>query len=277
MNGKPSSMRDDDFRALSAVITDACGIKLPESKKVMLESRIRKRLKELRLETFEQYRRYFFDLADRNEELPHLIDVVTTNTTEFFREPNHFRILSGQVLPEWQGRGARREFRAWSAGCSSGEEPYTMAMVLMEFAELHRGFFFEILATDISFQVLQKAVRAVYPEERIKGVPEAFKRKYLLRNKDRTKKLVRMGPELRSNVRFQRLNFMEPFQLDEPMDVVFCRNVLIYFDRETQARILRQICRQLAPGGHLFIGHSESLAGMGLPMAQLAPTVYRKQ
>jgi chemotaxis protein methyltransferase CheR len=269
-------MRDDDFHALAAVITAECGIKLPSSKKVMLESRVRKRLKELQLNSFEQYRQFFFGLADRGQELPHLIDVVTTNTTDFFREPNHFKLLVQRMVPEWLELGLRRELRVWSAGCSSGEEPYTLAMVLMDIAEGRQGFFFEILATDISGHVLQKAMRAVYPEDRIRTVPEALKRKYLLRTKDRTMKLVRMGPELRSSVTFKRLNFMETFRLDEQMDVIFCRNVLIYFDRETQTRILQRICSHLTPRGHLFIGHSESLAGMGLPMVQIAPTVYRK-
>jgi chemotaxis protein methyltransferase CheR len=270
-------MRDDDFHALAEVITAECGIKLPSSKKVMLESRVRKRLKDLHLESFEQYRRYFFGLPDREQELPHLIDVVTTNTTDFFREPNHFKLLVERVLPEWHESGQKRELRVWSAGCSSGEEPYTLAMVLMDFAERCQRFFFEILATDISGQVLQKAMRAVYPEDRIRTVPEAMKRKYLLRHKDRTKKVVRVVPELRSTITFKRLNFMDSFRLDEQMDVIFCRNVLIYFDRETQSRILQRICSHLIPDGYLFIGHSESLAGMGLPVVQIAPTVYKKR
>ncbi|MFP4070877.1 MAG: CheR family methyltransferase [Desulfovibrionales bacterium] len=269
------SMHPKLFKEFSEIISRECGIKLPSAKKVMLESRMRKRLRDLRLNSFEEYRE-FFHSGERENELVHLIDVVTTNTTEFFREPRHFEILSGRVLPEWGARRANSRFKVWSAGCSSGEEPYTLAMILQEFAETMTGFRFSILGTDISTCVLQRAIRAVYPEDRARKIPERFKRKYLLRSKDRTKNLIRMAPEVRSSVTFQRLNFMEEFSLEEAMDAIFCRNVLIYFDRPTQELILNRICRHLLPGGYLFIGHSESLAGMGLPLMAVAPTVYRK-
>ncbi|NMC50027.1 MAG: methyltransferase domain-containing protein, partial [Desulfovibrio sp.] len=202
---------------------------------------------------------------------------ITTNTTEFFREPKHFDILRDRVLPGWIKVHAHEpKLRLWSAGCSSGEEPYTLAMVLSEFAENHPGFRFSILATDISIQVLEKARRAIYPEERVYQMSMELKRKYLLRSKDRQKKLVRIVAGLRNVVTFSRLNFMEEFRFDNPMDIIFCRNVMIYFDRATQERLLNKFCRHLRPDGHLFIGHSESLTGMELPLRQVAPTVYRR-
>ncbi len=264
------------FREFSGIISRECGIKLPDSKKIMLASRIRKRLRALSLGSFEEYRDFFHG-PRRGEELVHLIDVVTTNTTQFFREPRHFEILSQRILPEWSSFHQQKVYRIWSAGCSSGEEPYTLAMILKEYEAATPGFAFAILATDISTSILQRAIKGIYPRERAEKIPESLQRKYLLRSRDRTVGLMRMAPEIRSRVEFSRLNFMEEFDLEEPMQAVFCRNVLIYFDRATQERVLRRICRHLAPGGHLFIGHSESLAGMGLPLRHVAPTVYRKE
>ncbi|MFW5791818.1 MAG: CheR family methyltransferase [Desulfohalobiaceae bacterium] len=263
------------FREFSRIISRECGIKLPENKKIMLESRMRKRLRELSLGSFEEYRNFFHG-PKRDQELTHLIDVVTTNTTEFFRETSHFEVLSQRILPEWASRHPRQAYRAWSAGCSSGEEPYTLAMVLHEYEAADPGFDFTILATDISTRILQRAVKGIYPGERAGKIPRNLQHKYLLRSRDKAVGLVRMAPEVRARVEFARLNLMEEFDLAKRMDGVFCRNVLIYFDRPTQDLVLRRICRHLAPGGHLFIGHSESLSGMGLPLRPVAPTVYRK-
>ncbi len=271
------SMDSRDFQRFSEFIHSECGIKLPPAKKTMLEARLQKRLRNLGMTDYKEYCDYLFSLRGMEIELPHLIDVVTTNTTDFFREPKHFDILFESVLPAWFRRhGSRRELVLWSAGCSTGEEPYTLAMVLSEFAAVNPEFTFSILATDISNQVLERAVKAVYAEERVEAVPMALKRKYLMRSKDRSRGLVRVTPELRRLVRFRRLNFMESFGFRECMDVIFCRNVLIYFDRPTQERLLSRFCAHLEEGGHIFIGHSESLTGMDLPLTQIAPTVYRR-
>jgi len=165
----------------------------------------------------------------------------------------------------------------WSAGCSSGEEPYTLAMVLSEFAAGCADFDYRILATDICTQVLEKAQMAVYPEERIAPVPPLLKRKYLLRGKDTSSGLVRVVPELREKVRFCHLNLMAgDFGMRQPMDIIFCRNVIIYFDRPTQERLLNRLCAHLSPGGYLFMGHSETLSGLDVPLTSVYPTVYRK-
>lgn len=277
---RPEPMSTKLFERMSRFVYDQVGIKLPASKRVMLEARLQKRLRVLGLNSYDQYVEYLFTDRGIDQELHNFIDVVTTNTTEFFREPRHFDYLVGTVLPAWMAEEARnrgrRKLRLWSAGCSIGMEPYTLAMVLLDFADRAPGFDFSILATDISSRALHQAVRAVYDEERVHSVPEHMRKRYLLRSRDRSRRLVRMGPALRSVVSFDRLNFMEPFGFSEPMDIIFCRNVIIYFDKPTQERLFRQFCQCLRPGGHLFIGHSESLTGMALPLDQVAPTVYRR-
>lgn len=270
------SMTSKEFQQLSEFIHREVGIKLPPTKKTMLEARLQKRVRMLRMSGFKEYYSYLFSETGLEEELQNLIDVVTTNTTDFFREPRHFEYLSSNVLPEWCKRGGGQAFSLWSAGCSSGMEPYTLAMVLSEFAETRQGFSFNIVATDISMDMLRTAQRGIYDEEKVVTVPHHMKRKYLLRSKDRNRGLVRITPELRRMIAFRRLNFMEEFRFERPLDVIFCRNVIIYFDRPTQELLFQRFCRYLKPGGNIFIGHSESLTGMDLPLEQVAPTIYRK-
>jgi len=271
-----SSMSDKEFKRLSEFVHSECGIKLPPSKKVMVEARLQKRLRTLGMPGYREYYEYLFSPNGLDEELVQLIDVITTNTTEFFRESRHFDILTQELLPAWRAVSGSRMFRVWSAGCSTGEEPYTLAIVLSEFAAGVPHFRFSILGTDISTRVLSMAKNGVYPEERVTKLSLELKKRYLLRSRDKDKKLVRLAPEVRRLVEFRRLNFMEPFAFPEPMDTIFCRNVMIYFDRGTQEQLLRKFCSQLRPDGFLFIGHSESLTGMDLPLRQHAPTVYRK-
>lgn len=276
------TMSGKDFRRLSEFIESELGIRTPPAKKNMIESRLQKRLRKLGLGSFTEYCDYLFSEHGMEAELAHMVDMVTTNKTDFFREPCHFDFLVQKALPELiksQGAGVMKRLVVWSAGCSTGEEPYTMAIVLSEFAERYPGlgFRFLILATDISGRVLEIAKRAVYEEERAAPVPAPLRKKYLLRGKDANRGLVRMVPELRSLVRFRRLNFMEgDFDMREPVDIIFCRNVFIYFDKCTQEQILQRFCRHLSPGGFIFIGQSETLHGMDLPLDRVAPSVYRK-
>ncbi len=273
-----SGLSSKEFNQLSQFIYDTVGIKLSQAKKTMVEARLQKRLRMLKMDTHRDYFNYLFSNDGMQTELINLIDVVTTNTTDFFREPQHFDFLANNVLPEWTARsGANPLLRIWSAGCSLGMEPYTLAIVLSEFEEKQPSFNWKILATDISTQALQKAVKAVYEEERVSCIPYSMKSKYLLRSKDKKKKLIRIVPELRKRVEFRRLNFMEPFSFNHPMDIIFCRNVVIYFDKQTQETLFNKFCRVLKPGGYLFIGHSESLAGMTLPLRQVIPTIYVRQ
>lgn len=274
------TLSSNEFGVLARFIEEHCGIRMPSSKKIMLESRLRKRLKELDIPSFKAYIEHVFSADGLESELIHMVDAVTTNKTDFFREPQHFDFLVKSALPELIdrfGSGVKNPLAVWSAGCSSGEEPYTLTIVLSEVAARVRGFDFFILATDISTRVLSKAARAIYDEERIAPVPMDLRKKYLLRSKDRSKRMVRIVPELRAKVRFRRLNFMDAdFGLREPMDVIFCRNVFIYFDRETQERILNMFCKHLIPGGYVFLGHSESINGLDTPLIQVAPSAYRK-
>lgn len=271
-----------DFSNLSQFIHSQCGIKVPPSKKQMIEGRLRRRLRVLGFSSFEPYLEYLFSPEGvQKDEWIRLIDEVTTNKTDFFRENKHFKFLTHSVLPELikkHGLGVRNKLNVWSAGCSSGEEPYTLAMVLSEFGDTLPSFDFSILATDISTKVLDKAEKAIYETSQVEVIPPELKRKYLLRSKDRSKNLVRVTPALRSLVKFQRLNLLDnAFGITKKMNVVFCRNVLIYFDRPTQEAVLKQVCRYMSPGGYLFTGHSETLHNMDLPLDQCDSTIYRKQ
>ena len=273
----PSRLTDNEFSQLSSFIYKEVGITLPPAKKIMLEARLQKRLRTTQMSNYKQYLNYVFSPEGIDKELHNLIDCVTTNTTDFFREPKHFEYLEQKILTDWyEETGRLRQLELWSAGCSIGMEPYTLAMVMSEFAEKHIGFKFNILATDISTEVLKTASRGVYDEERIAPVPMPLKKKYFLRSKDPTKTLVKIAPELRALITFGRLNFMEEFHFDTSNDIIFCRNVVIYFDRATQEVLFNKFCRSLCKGGYLFIGHSESLAGMDLPLQQMIPTVYKK-
>lgn len=267
-----------DFDRLRELIYSQAGIKLSAEKKTMVEGRLRRRLRALNMESYGQYCAYLFGRKGMKEELVSLIDVVTTNKTDFFREPSHFDLLTQKTLPELVGgRASGRPFFVWSAGCSSGEEPYTLAMVLSEFAAAHAGFRFRILATDISKTVLSKAELGIYEANVAAPVPAVLKRKYFLRSRNPNAERVRIVPELRDLVEFRRLNFMDAeYGVQEKADAIFCRNVLIYFDRPTQERILGKLCQCLQPGGYLFIGHSETLHEMDLPVTPVAPALYRR-
>lgn len=275
------TMSDSDFALFSGLIQDLCAIRMPANKKTMLEARLRKRMRVLGIGSFRKYWDYIDSAQGRKEELVHMIDVVTTNKTDFFREPAHFEYLYNNVLPDFQKhRDLRRPpgLRVWSAGCSTGKETYTLAMILTEYSRNVQEIDFSILGTDISTAALEKAARAIYSKEKAEPIPAQYKKKYLLKSKDKSKNLIRIAPEIRSRVSFGRLNFLdEDYGLNASFDVIFCRNVIIYFDRENQQRILGNVCRYLVDGGWLFTGHSETLHGMDLPVKPMAPSIYRKQ
>jgi chemotaxis protein methyltransferase CheR len=212
------------------------------------------------------------------EELVPLIDVVTTNKTDFFREPGHLNFLVEKALPELTAReGGGGPLLIWSAGCSTGEEPYTLAIVLSEYGLTHPGFRFRILATDISTRVLERAEKGVYSRDVVSPVPASLKKKYLMASRDPGSDRVRVVPELRRLIEFRRLNFMDAdYGIAEKADAIFCRNVIIYFDRETQEKVLQKLSRQLVPRGYMFVGHAETLHDMDLPLAPVAPALYRR-
>jgi chemotaxis protein methyltransferase CheR len=278
----PPKLSDRMFRQFSEYITQELGIKMPPTKKTMLQGRLQKRLRILGFHSFEDYAGYVFGPEGKaTEESVVLMDLVTTNKTDFFREPRHFDYLIDTAVPALinaKGAGMRRKLLVWSAGCSTGAEPYTLAMVLSDFADTMDGFDFSILATDISTKVLEKAQKAVYREHEAEPVPLELKRRHLLKSRDRSARLVRVAPALRDKVRFRRLNFMEEdFGIEQPADIIFCRNVIIYFDQKTQERVLTRICRHLKPGGFLFMGHSETLHGLNLPLVQETTAIYKRK
>lgn len=271
-------MTQTDFSKLSSFIYSNYGIKMPPEKKVMLQSRLQKRLRALNITSYDKYINYLFSKEGMQNELYQMIDMVSTNKTDFFREASHFEALTNKILPALQQEKLfSGMLKVWSSASSSGEEPYTLAMVLNEYTLNNTRFEYQILATDISTRMLQKGITAVYPEERVTIIPLNLKRKYLLRSKDTTKKTVRIVPVLRSKVIFKRLNLMDgSYGINEKFDIVFCRNVLIYFDRKTQEDVINKICRHLKVNGYFFLGHSESIMNMNVPLKQVSPTIFKR-
>ena len=267
-----TSKQFDDF---STLIASRLGIKMPPTKRTMLQSRLLRRSRELGLEDVHAYHaRFFSDPEVQEEELEHLLNLATTNKTDFFREPDHFEFLAQQALPAWRDRSPSGPFRVWCAGCSTGEEAYTLAMVLME-AQVRGSFDFSILATDVSTRVLEKAMAATYDEEHTAPVPPTLRKKYLLRGRDASAGLIRIAPEVRSHVRFGHLNFLSAdYGLHTKFDAIFFRNVMIYFDRDTQRTIVSRMCRLLPVGNWLFTAHAETLQGLGLPLDTVQAAVY---
>ena len=265
-----------NFEYLAEFIESYSGIKMPPSKKTLVECRLRRRAQAMGMQSLQEYCSYLFQQGGLDSEAVNLIDAVTTNKTDFFREPKHFDFLVEQAIPALIAQGAlsRSPLKVWSAASSIGAEPYTLAMVLAEQRDTVPAF--SILATDISTQVLRIGMQAIYPEIMAHDIPEALRKRYLLRGKQGARDRIRIVPELRRTVRFQRLNLMEtPYSVDRDMHIVFCRNILIYFDKPTQQNVLKQIGQHLRPGGYLFLGHSETVAGFGMPLTQVSASVFR--
>jgi len=269
-------LSDRHFRTIAELIEGKVGIKLPQGKRLMLEGRLHKRVRALNFSDLNEYVDNLFEADHFDTELTHLIDVVTTNKTDFFREAKHFEYMQLTALPALVAGGARK-IRTWSSACSTGAEPYTMAMVLSEFVEERAGLSYSVLATDLSTDVLQTARRGIYPQDLVQPVPHDLQRKYVMTAKQPGRRDVRIAPSLRSKVGFARMNLMDDkYPVGEPMQIIFCRNVLIYFDKPTQQGVLSRLCDCLADGGYMFIGHSESITGFDLPLKQVSNTVFQK-
>jgi chemotaxis protein methyltransferase CheR len=269
------------FNRFREFVEKELGIKMPDAKHTLLQGRLQKRMRKMNIPTFETYYDYVFSGPGKETERIHLMDAVTTNKTDFFREPAHFDFLVQKALPAILNHCDTRSGKpvvCWSAGCSTGKEPYTLSMVLSEFARTYQGFRFSIFATDISTKVLDLAISGIYDEEDVAPVPLELRKRYLMRSKNREKTDVRIIPELRSKIIFRRLNFMdEDYQVGEPVNIIFFRNVLIYFNRPTQEKVINRLCRYLLKDGFFFTGHSETLSGLNVPLLQVAPTVYRRK
>jgi chemotaxis protein methyltransferase CheR len=275
---KYQQLTDAQFQKFSSLVYDKTGIYLKPEKKELLNARLGKRLRATGINSFKEY--YELVTTDKSgDELIHLIDSVSTNFTSFFRENSHFEMLTSQVLSGFlkEGRGRGKDIVLWSSACSSGEEPYTMAMVMDDYASRNHGLRYQILATDISTRVLDHAQRGVYTDDRIAKVPTLFLKKYFQKGVGKSAGYVKIKKELRSVIQFSRFNLMGEFPWRDSIDIIFCRNVMIYFNRETQQELVNKFYQALAPGGFLFIGHSESISSLKHGFTQVDATAYQKK
>lgn len=272
MQARPASelLTPQEFGQISELAFRTCGIDLTNGKQELVQARVGKKIREGRFESFKQY--YQNVVADTTgKELTALLDALTTNFTSFLREVAHFEFLRETIAPCLRG-----QIRIWSAACSTGEEPFTIALSLLEELGMEAASRIKILASDISTRVLDVAGAGVYQAQRFDQCPPDWPRKYLLRGTDRSEGWYRIKPEIRKLVEFRRLNLMEPFRQPQLFHVIFCRNVMIYFDKQTQAQLVNRLAACLEPGGYLLIGHSESLTGLRHPYEYVKPAVYRK-
>ncbi len=269
---------DRDFHKLSRFIYREFGIQLPDKKKFLLKSRLVKRLKALNMKRYSDYVNFVLKGGDlSSEEVIEMIDVVSTNKTDFFRESAHFDFLIDSVIPDLMGKGIKNP-KVWSAGCSSGEEVYTLCMVLEDECRLNRIRDYIVYGSDISTSILKKAVKAIYPFSAAENIPDRYRKRYLLKSKGDGKQQIRISKVLRDKTRFMWLNLVDDYyNLAKDFDIVFCRNTLIYFDKIMQRKVVTNLLEHLKPGGYLFIGHSESLLNHHFNnIKQVKPTIYRK-
>jgi chemotaxis protein methyltransferase CheR len=274
-DGAGLSLKTSEFRMISQLAHERFGLELKVGKEALVAARLGKWLRKGGFKSFEEYYRHV--LADKTgDALIALIDSLTTNHTSFLREKAHFEFLTRAVVEEFQDLAM---IEIWSAACSSGEEPYTIAMCLSDTLSREGGKRrdFRILATDISTRVLGIAKRGVYESERFKDLPDPWRKAYLLRGNGDCKGLFKFKPELARHISFARLNLIQPFPHRKHFNVIFCRNVMMYFDKETQQGIVQRLSRCLEPGGYLLVGHSESLTGVDHDMKYVRPAIYRKE
>lgn len=266
-------LSEKQFRKISQLTYDMCGIKLGTGKEGLVKSRLSKRLRALGMCSFDDYLEHLSKDAS-GKELITLIDSLTTNKTSFFREEQHFEFLRSQILPAFRSDG--RKMRIWSAGCSSGEEPYSIAILLREEWPAIDEFDVRILATDISTRVLDLAASAVYEVDTVREISPPLLRKYFTCVRESPTRAYHLNDNVRHMVRLARLNLMNSWPMKGPFHVIFCRNVMIYFDKQTQLELVRRFWEMLAPGGYLFVGHSESLTASSYRFRYARPATYLK-
>ena len=268
---------EKNFNFLRKISNSHTGIVVSDDKMDMFYSRLSRRVRALGFSSFDQYCELIKN-DSAEQELPEFLNSITTNLTAFFRENHHFDFLKSTAIPEIMQRNAQsRSLRIWSAGCSSGEEPYSLAMTLGETLPRAGGWDAQILATDIDSNVLAKAARGVYPLDRLKGIPKPRLRRWFMRGKGGQEGYARVKPEAQQLVTFGQLNLMKDWRHDELQDVIFCRNVIIYFDKPSKAKLVDRYADALVDGGYLFIGHSESLFKVSERFESLGHTIYKKK
>jgi chemotaxis protein methyltransferase CheR len=271
----PFTRRDFDY--LRKIASDRTGIAVSEDKFNMFYSRLSRRIRNLGLHSFKEYCDYLENDESDGETLE-LINAITTNLTAFFRENHHFTFLSKTVIPELLRRNRETsKVRIWSAGCSTGEEPYSISISLHESLPLKQGWDARILATDVDSEALARASQGVYPEERITGISGSRLHRWFLKGKGKQQGMVRVKTEVSGLVEFKRVNLLGDWALPEPMDVIFCRNVIIYFDKPEKIKLIENLANALKQGGYLFMGHSESLFRLTKRFQLVETTVYKKK
>ena len=268
-----------EFRFLRDFVYEHCGIALGEHKRQLVQGRLARRLRALRLPDYAAYCALLRE--DPQGELGELASVISTNVTAFFREPHHYELLERELLPQWLAHKRRDgdRLRIWSAGCSSGEEPYALAMVLAEALERHgaTGMDAKILATDLSPQALEQARQGVYAFDRLGGVSDERRKRWFLRGQGEYDGFASVHPRLRELVTILPLNLLHDWPMQGPFDAIFCRNVVIYFDKPTKEKLFSRYAQMLPAGGYLFLGHSESMHGLSNDFELIGRTVYRKR
>ena len=270
-------LTEAEFQRFSELIYRQVGIFMKPEKKELLNARLGKRLRECQIDSFQEYFEFISRPDQRQREFLKFLDSVSTNFTSFFREVSHFEYLKSHVLPELTARLTGRELNLWSSASSSGEEPYTIAIFLNEFRTAHHpGLRCRILATDISTKVLSQAQAGIYPVEQTSKVPPEILRRYFQKGVGPSVGKVKIKDELRRQVSFQRFNLMDDFPWHGEFEVIFCRNVMIYFDRQTQEKLVKKFYQCLKHGGYLFIGHSESISTISHDFVQVEATTYKK-
>lgn len=265
-------LKEKEYEYISNLVYHYCGINLHDGKKELIRTRLCRRLRELQMESFEEYCEYLRTRKDVSE-INTLIDILSTNTTSFYRESTHFSYLERE-LPEIikdNKESGKNRLRLWSTASSSGEEPYTLAIVVAEMLEKFPGVDAKILATDISTEMLERAARGTYDSIKVKPVPPHLKIKYFQGNGD----TYTVCDSLRRLVKFRHLNVVGPWPFKGPFDIIFCRNMMIYFDKKTQIELVSRFSEYLTPGGYLFVGHSESLVGLHQCFKYVLPSIYR--
>lgn len=271
-----SLLTPSQYHDFSELITARLGIRMPESKQVMLQSRIQRRARQLGLAGPSEYhRRFFSDAVFQENEMESLLNLATTNKTEFLREADHFRFLSEQILPPILA--ARRSVRLWCAGCSTGEEAYTLAMVTAEVTKAIGGDF-SIVATDVSTEVLQRALAGIYTHAQLAALPPHWRTDYFTLVPGEAGRTFSVHQKIRDRIVFGHLNLLAArYGVKGPMDVIFFRNVMIYFDRPTQREVVGRMLPFMRPDGYLFTAHAETLHGLGLGVRQVSPAVYQRR
>lgn len=264
----------DAYSYIIRLVYDRCRVRLHDGKKELIRARLGKRMRRHGFETLTDYCSFLSTAGE--DEVTEVVNALTTNFTSFLREEDHLRFMVQEALPAMLTQGVRR-FKIWSAACASGEEPYSIAFYLWELYPPGSGWDWRILATDVSTKALDKGRQAVYTADKVDTMPMDMRRTFFLKGQGDWTGHYRVKPEITERVSFHQLNLLGEHRLQDTFEIIFCRNVMIYFDRPTQEQLVNRLCKHLAPGGYLLVGHSESLSGLSMPLRTLRPSIYQKR